>query len=178
MKTYQFCLIALIATLLLSCKDASINPEHPDLNKVYLESEYVNFAWGYAHNGWFIDTSGNIISYDIAKSGTQWVRNSSEYYSEDELWAKIHHKDTLREVIPNDTLKHLRELALASVAGTLSDTVCPGADMGALVYSCYVFKPDSLKFQRIVLRVYGDCRFNNAAQSAIDLAHWISRRQY
>jgi hypothetical protein len=177
MKTSRFFSIALITALVVSCKDTTSNPQPEPRPKIYFETEYVNFArGGYSHNGWFIDTSGAVISYDIGKSGIQWIPNPTGYYTEAELWAKIHHNDTLRGVVSADTLELLRGLATSSVAGTQSDTVCPGADMGALVYSCYVFQPDSTKFRRIELRVDGDCRHYNTSQSAIELANWMARK--
>jgi hypothetical protein len=57
-----------------------------------------------------------------------------------------------------------------------SDTVCLGADMGAFVYSCYIYQADSSKFRRIMLRVVGDCTYNNTLQSAIELTNWLARR--
>jgi hypothetical protein len=176
MKTRSFLLITLITSLALSCKDTSTNPEQGSHAKIFLESEYINFAWGYAHNGWVIDSAGNIISYDIAKSGTQWTGNPSGYYTGQELWNKVHHCDTLRGFVPSDTLQWLRALAAASVGGAYSDTTCPARDMGSFVYSCYVYNPDSLKFRQIVLRVHGDCEFYNTATSAIKLSNWMALR--
>ncbi|HEY6952906.1 MAG TPA: hypothetical protein VI758_10895 [Bacteroidota bacterium] len=176
MRSYTSMSIVLAAALMFCCKDSATGPQFQPLSKIYFETEYVNFSWGYVHNGWFIDTAGNVISYDLAKSGTQWVPNSNELYGEAELWAKIHHNDTLRTQVPLDTLEALRSLAVASVGGKYSDTTCPGADMGAFVYACYVYQADSLKFRRTVLRVYGDCRYYNTSPSAIELADWMASR--
>jgi hypothetical protein len=48
--------------------------------------------------------------------------------------------------------------------------------MGAFVYSCYIYQADSSKFRRIMLRVVGDCTYNNTLQSAIELTNWLARR--
>ena len=175
MKRFCPILSALVLLLTSSCKDASTNPGSLTVPRMFFESEYVNYAWGYSHSGRFIDTSGLVISYDIARSGDHWEPNRSGYYTESEIWAKIHHRDTVRGLVPADTLELLKSLGLASMVGTYSDTTCPGADMGALIYSCYVFQADSLKFQRIILRVDGDCRYHNTSENAIELAAWLAR---
>lgn len=178
MKVCVYLTVVLLATSTFSCSDASTDPDQAGSTTVYLEREYVNWAWGYAHNGWFLDPAGNIISYDIAKSGTAWVPSASGYYTEEELEAKMHHRDTLRGVVPLDTVKLLDRLALASLGGTYSDTVCPGADMGALIYSCYVYRADSSKFRHVVLRVDGDCRYQNTSDAARELSDWMSHRHF
>jgi hypothetical protein len=174
MKASAFLPIVLLAVVVSSCKDAGTGPGSEPPSELYLETEYVNSAWGYSHNGRFIDAAGDIISYDLASSGTQWVTNSTGYYTEAELWAKIHHSDTVRGFVPADTLKMLRRLAFASVPGANSDTICAGADRGLFITCCYVFRADSSKFQRIELRVDGDCTYHNTSQSAIELANWLA----
>jgi hypothetical protein len=176
MKRFLSLLGPLVLLLAISCKDTSTNPGSLTVQSMFLESEYVNFAWGYSHYGRFIDTSGLIISYDIGRSGEHWTPNPSGYYTEAELRAKIHHNDTLRGIVPADTLDLLRALGAASVGGAFSDTTCPGADMGAFVLSCYIFQEDSSKFRRIVLRVDGDCRYHNTSKSAIELANWLAKQ--
>ena len=176
MKSYYLLAMTMTLALVFSCKDTISDTASSDHSRIYFEREYVNFAWGYVHFGWFIDSSGQVISYDIAKSGDRWVANPSGYYTEEQLWIKIHHMDTLRSSVPADTLQFLRGLAQNAVAGTSSDTICAGADMGAHSYSCYVFQADSSKFRRIVLRVEGDCSYHNTSQSAITLATWMAQR--
>ncbi len=169
-------LIATVSVLALECRETPTNPGQTSHARVFLESERLNNAWGYFHQGWVIDTAGNIISYDIARDGAHWYGNESGYYTAEELWSKIHHLDTVRGFIPADTMEILRTLAAASVAGTYSDTTWPMRDAGAWTYSCYVYDPDSAKYRQVVLRVWGDCQFFNTAQSAMTLSTWMDKR--
>ena len=176
MKAFLHNLILLLAVLTCSCKDTTAGPGEASRARMFLESEYMNNSWGYAHWGWVIDTAGNIVSYDIGKSGNDWRGNPGGYYTEQELLAKVDHCDTLRGSIPSDTLLWLRGLA-ATVGETYSDTLRVGADMGALVRSCYIFDPDSSKYHQVVLRVTGDYQYHNTSPGAVALADWIDRQR-
>ncbi len=174
MKTLPSIIVILFGFLLLSCTTTT-GPQQPLPARMFLESEYVNNAWGYAHWGWVIDTAGNVVSYDIGKSGSGWRGNESGYYTEAELLDKVHHCDTLRGSIPVDTLLWLQGL-VASVGNTYSDTARVGADMGAFVSSCYVFVRDSSKYHQIILRVTGDYQYHNTSPAAVALANWIQQK--
>lgn len=168
--------VALASLLALSCKDTSTNPVEQSHAPVFLESEYLNFAWGYDHSGWIVDTAGNVISYDLSKSGVQWTPNATGYYTGEELREKVHHNDTLRGTISGDTLQWLNALVAASVGGTYSDTTHPMADFGTVAFLGYVFDADSSKYRRGGLQVYGGYRFYNTASPAIELSAWMSRQ--
>jgi len=32
--------------------------------RIYFQYDYINFAWGYQHSGWLIDSSGNVHCYN------------------------------------------------------------------------------------------------------------------
>jgi hypothetical protein len=169
-------LLLLIAGVMASCRETATGPETPTPGRFYLEREYVNSAWGYVHRGVFVDTAGVIISYDLSKTGIDWEVSPGELYTEAELWAAIHHNDTVRGVIPTDTLSMLRKLAYDSVSGKMSDTTGSGADMGAVIYSCYTLEGGQGLFRKTELRVGGDCEYHNTSASAIQLANWMASR--
>jgi len=168
--------IMLAASLSLSCNDTSTNPVGQNNAPVFLESEFLNYAWGYAHSGWIADSAGNLVSYNLAKSGVQWVPNQSGYYTAEELRAKVHHNDTLRRTVELDTLQWLGSLAVASVGGEYSDTTHPMVDAGTITLCCYVYEADSAKYRRVVLQVNGDYQFYNTATPAVQLSNWMSRQ--
>jgi len=167
----------LVLGLIASCKDTGTDPEKGHMGRFYLETEYVNYAWGHVHRGVFIDGAGVVITYDLVKSGVGWQGNANELYTEAELWEKIHHNDTIKGSISVDTLSRLRRLAYASLSGSMSDTVGAGADMGKIVYSCYTLEGSQSLFRRTELRVQGDVEYHNTSASAVELANWMASRR-
>ncbi len=178
MRNGLFLSLGLGAILAVSCRDTSTNPDPGRIGvRVFLEREYINYAWGYDHSGWIVDTAGNMISYNIAKAGVTWTPNPGGYYTAEELSAKAHHCDTLRGTVPTDTLQWLRTLAESSVGGAYSDTTHPMVDAGTVTLFCYVYDPDSSKYRQVVLLEYGDYQFSNTAAPAIQLSDWMARQQ-
>ena len=161
----------------VSCQNGGVGPQTSPFGRFYLETEYVNHAWGHVHRGVFIDTAGVVISYDLAKSGVGWQATANELYTEAELWAKIHHNDTVWGSIPADTLSRLRRLAYASVSGSMSDTLGAGADMGIVSYVCFTLEGTQSLFRRTELRVQGDVEYHNTSTSAVELANWMASRK-
>jgi hypothetical protein len=167
----------LVVGLTVSCKDTGTGPEPGKPGKFYLEKEYVSHAWGrHVHRGMFIDTAGVVISYDVGNSEVPWHGAASELWSEEELWSKVHHNDTVLGSVPSDTLEWFRELAYASVSGRMSDTSGRGADIGLVTSSCYTLEGGHGLFRKTTLRVIGDMQYHNTSVSAIALADWLESR--
>jgi hypothetical protein len=162
---------------LFSCRDSIISSEIQSLGKIVFESEYINYAWGYSHNGKYAGEDGKIYSYDLTKSNIPWNDNADGYYSEDELNSKYHHFDTLRSVIPNDTIQWCYDLALLVNPNKYSDTASVGADMGFFTFSIYLYQSEKKKYQKIILNQDGDWHLYNSSKSAIELAQWFKRLQ-
>ena len=140
--------LLIVLVSLASCKDAGVEPQQAPAGRFYLETEYVNSAWRYVHRGQVIDTAGRVITYDLGPTRGAWQGTPGELYTEEELWAKIHHNDTVRGSIPADTLRWLQRLAYASVAGAMSDTVGGSMDLGMSIISCYTLEPGTSLFRR------------------------------
>ncbi|HAP37063.1 MAG TPA: hypothetical protein DCQ28_14475 [Bacteroidetes bacterium] len=175
-KQIRIFLVVVIITL-FSCRDSIISSETQSLGKIVFESEYINYVWGYSHNGKYAGEDGKVYSYDLAKSNIQWEDNSDGYYSEDELISKYHHFDTLRSEIPNDTIQWAFNLALLVDPNACSDTTRYGADMGSITNSVYLYRAEKKKFQKIVLDQEGDWRWHNTSEGAIELMRLIRRME-
>jgi hypothetical protein len=175
MKPLNVTLLILLMSL-VSCKDAGVEPQPAPPGRFYLETEYVNSAWRYVHRGQVIDPAGRVITYDLGPTPGTWQGSPGEMCTEEELWAKIHHNDTVRGSIPADTLQLLQQLAYASVAGTMSDTVGGSMDLGMSIISCYTLEAGTSLFRRTELRATGDMEYHNTCTSAVRLAAWMASR--
>ena len=163
----------LFALLLISCKDlGEPGQEHA---KILFENEYINYAWGFNYQGVAVDQEGRLYSYNPAKDSIPELYHADGYYSEQELTEKYQHFKTYLKQINDDTLTWSHGLASAVPANAYSDTTVVGADMGAFIYSVYIYRPQVGKYQKLVLKLEGDFTFYNKSESAKALAAWLKR---
>lgn len=160
-------------------------PAEPSIyKKFFVEVEYENHAWSDSHHGFFIDSLGNVIRFDLIPPGVKWDPksdwrpNASETYTEAEIQAKIHHADTLIRRLPLDTLKLLQSWVFDTGAITFPDTVCMGADIGATRYFKYLYQEDSSKYKRVPLAIHGDCDIVSGQVSANKIVALVDSLQY
>ncbi len=71
--------IALMALLALSCKDSGVAPADQPFGQVIFETEYVNWAWGYAYQGTVVFEDGADMGA-IAYSVYRYDSDSAQYH--------------------------------------------------------------------------------------------------
>jgi hypothetical protein len=159
--------------------NTSIQKDAQTLNtqKVYCERSYTNFAWGYQHNGIYIDPQGNLYSYKYHRTDKPWSPKQAESPTEPELEDKYSHGRQLIRTIEPQEWQAKRKLLVAASNGQMSARKQRGADMGANVCRCYVFDEASSHYKEVELRVRGDWSYENLAPSAKELADWLESLQ-
>ena len=151
----------------------------PTLNtqKAYCERSYTNFAWGYQHNGIYVDAEGNLYSYSYQRSDKPWSPKQGDTPTAEELEDKYSHgRKLIRKIEPQELQAKLKLLAAAR-NGQLSKRKQSGADMGSNVCRCYVFDETANRYKDVFLRVQGDWSYENLAPSAKTLADWLESLQ-
>ena len=163
-------LCALLFVLLaVSCKDAGISPLNENIGNVFVETEYTNWAWGFQYQGKIILQNGSVYTYNPGKDTMAVLHHDDELYTEAELQSKYAHRQIFVRVVHSDTISLIRRLAAEVTANEFSDTTGVGADMGSFVYSVYVYRPESTRFERRILKLEGDWTFYNKSKAAIAL---------
>ena len=77
-------------------EDLKSDYEAPVDQAVLFEYRYVNFAWGYAENGWLIDSEGNMRSFSLPENFR--LPDSTGYISQEDLDAFV---DAMSTVLVN-----------------------------------------------------------------------------
>jgi hypothetical protein len=172
MHKYGFIILAL---LLLSCKDTSVNNQNQNNDKPFFEIEYINYAWGFSYEGTMVDHDGSVYTYDPAKDTVAPSYNADGYYTEQEMQSKYNHVKTFIRKVAEDSLEWSYDLAVKVTINDFSDTTRVGADMGSLEYSVYIYRPQNSKYQKILLKVEGNLTFYNKSESAIALVTWMKK---
>ncbi len=161
-----------VMVAVLSCKD----PASPGIleSQTYLfEYEYVNFAWGYAHYGFLIDTRGEMYSYTYTRTDSVWRPANSDTLTSQELAQKYDHQRLLIKKIDLGILAEQAGRIEAASAGKLSDWTRRGADMGSWISECYVYETNLNRYRRVILRIRGDNDRDNLSPDARQLADWL-----
>jgi hypothetical protein len=132
--------------------------------------EFVNYAWGYIHNGWLVDSGGNIRSYSskISDSLDQLSGNPSRA----NLDKMLSFSNPTGKKIPADSLKSMVALLQTASYGTMSYAMrC--ADAGKVMYSGIFFDSAHSRYQKVVCVQGGDQTGCNSSSAAKVIARWL-----
>jgi len=144
----------------------------PDAKQtIFFKCEYINYAWGYQHNGWVIDSSGNVRSYRMPE---QWhFVDSLGLISSQDMNEDIQLTDSIIFKIDRDSLiKYFAKLEDAS-KGKLSEPRQEMFDAGITQFSGYIYQNDSKKFKQVMIRQIGDVAFENQSSKANEIYCWL-----
>lgn len=136
------------------------------------ERSYTNFAWGYQHNGIFVDREGHVYRFDIPRTRLK-DQPTGPAYTEAELETKYGPSPTVIRTVPREELLEMIRLIPSAARGTYSARTSAGADRGALVSACYVFDADTGLYREVELDVKGDWEYRNLSPEAQKLAAWL-----
>ncbi len=137
------------------------------------EVEYINFAWGYQHGGFYIDKTGNVFRYKYGLNDDPWKPASYDHFSGDELAEKYRHSKTLCDKIDHNTLQKQRRLIFSAAEGSYSDSTNVGNDGGGLSYIGYIYESESDSYRPIILELKGDWEYKNESEAAKSMVTWL-----
>lgn len=140
--------------------------------KFLFESSYTNHAWGYQHDGIYIDNQGNVYRYAYQKGDKPWLPQSNSF-TEQELEEKYSHGRKLVKTIDSKELLEKYRLIGQASKERYSKRLGGGADQGAIVSSCYVYDEATGSYKAIELGVEGDWTYENLSPVARELAEWL-----
>lgn len=160
--------ITLTVLLLAGCKKNYIIS---DKQAILFQFEYVNYAWGYQHNGFFIDNSGNVLTYsnpeawnfpdnDFTLTGSQVSEN---------IGSCIH---TGKKIPLEELQKYthfINNIALSKVTALKN----VAADAGSSEYICYQFSESRGTYKGFIIKMEGDFTCENLNFHSKKVAAWM-----
>ncbi len=135
--------------------------------------EYYSLAWGGKHNGYFMDSIGNMLRYN---NPSKWnFYSSSEEFSSNVFWGY----ETDGQISPKHLFENLNSLKIESsdssfmnikideIVQSLTEAGFEnsggGCDMGINSYSILIFDNSCGLYNRIILKTTGDkCLLNKS----------------
>lgn len=176
MNTLRLMILSL-CLVLLGC---DIFESDPPEQKYIFDVYYVNYAWGFTMRGIYIDNNGDMFSYQVSPTDTV-SRDSLRMFhryglniKERDLDMKFSfNKNIIKNIGSTIAIKKLGDLYNVPL-NAYSDTLGTGADMGAYVYSGYIFDIKSNTYREVELKVSGDVSYYNTSNNATELVSWLS----
>jgi hypothetical protein len=166
---YTKIFLTLIITLLIcNCKkNTSINQKQAILFQV----DYVNYAWGYSHNGFFIDNEGNILVY---KNPQNWIFPDKDFVlSSSQVAANVECcKKTGEKISHEELIKfagYIKNISSSKV--TAKKNVA--ADAGSLQFICYMFTESSGIYKGSIIKMEGDFTCENLNFYTKKVSIWL-----
>jgi hypothetical protein len=144
----------------------------PAVGQVILfQKEYINYAWGYQQNGWVIDSSGNVRSYQLPEI---WhFADSLGMISSQDMNDNIQQAGSILFKIDKDTLLHYFAKLEDAANGKLSEPRQEMFDAGITQFSGYLYQPNSKKYKQVIIRQIGDVYIENKSSEANDIYNWM-----
>ena len=141
--------------------------------QMFFQAEYVNYAWGYVHQGIIIDTAGRKWTYKLPANWN--YADSTGYISADKMNANFGKLTSTSVVISKETLqKYYAQLNLAAI-GELTKPAMVMADAGVTTYAGYIFNPKTNKYKRVLIKQVGDILIENKSTAAADIYAWLNK---
>jgi hypothetical protein len=163
--------LPLVLLLIAGCELTSSDDALSDQQMFLFQVEYVNYAWGAAWNGLYVDHVGRIYTYDL--SGESWTPQSETSFTTEELLAKYtHNKERIDTLDPAD-LAEQRALIPAAGAGILTEPTPRCADFGTLTFSAFTYDARTDRYTPVLLQQEGDMARTNTSNSAALLVTWL-----
>lgn len=163
-------LIFLLFSFASGCTYDSLAPGE-DSSGLIFQSEYTNNAWGYNHNGWMLDKSGEVKSFQKSAS---WVFPDAQgYISEADMQKNLASLDAVIARVSTSDFAKYGIMALTCAGGPLSKAENKMADAGALIYCFYLYEADQKRYRRVVLDMTGDWSQQNLSPNAKGIVDFL-----
>ncbi len=161
-------LMLLLFLILAGCKK---NYVISDKQLILFQYEYVNYAWGYQHSGFIIDSKGDVLTYN---NPDEWNFPDKNFImTEKQVEENISHCRQSGKNIPEEELlkysKYINNIASSKVTAVKN----VAADAGSLEYICYQFSDDGGSYKGTLIRMEGDFTCENLNFYSKKVAAWM-----
>ena len=139
--------------------------------EILFQQEYVNYAWGFQHNGYIIDIDGNVLTF---KNPDKWNFPDKDSKLTDQQVKENIASSTLtgKKISKTDLHKYINYIDNIS-SSKITSPRNAGADMGSLVYYCYQFSENSSIYKATKIKMEGDFECENLNFYSKRVVDWM-----
>jgi hypothetical protein len=166
--TLTICLILLSTLFITGCKrNVSINEKQAMLFQV----DYVNYAWGYQHNGFIIDNQGNVLTY---KNPQIWNFPDNDFaLTENQVHENMENCVSSGKKIPLEELKKYASYIKNISSSKITALKNVAADAGSMQYICYQFSENPGIYKGSLIKLEGDFTRENLNFFSKKVSNWL-----
>jgi hypothetical protein len=163
--------IILFAFLILFIPGCKKNYVISEKQAILFQLEYVNYAWGYQHHGFILDSDGNVLTY---KNPESWNFPDNDFsISESQVAENIALCTQTGKKIDKEELQkytnYIKNIALSKV--TAKKNVA--ADAGSLEFICYQFSENTGMYKGYIIKMEGDFTCENLNFFSKKVVAWM-----
>jgi len=163
--------IILILSLILLISGCKKNYVISKKQVILFQYEYINYAWGYQHNGFLIDTAGNVLIYNNPEG---WNFPDKDFgLSEIQMRENIDSCSQSGKKIPKEELKkysgYINNIALSKITAMKNIA----ADAGTTEFICYQFSENTGMYKGFLIKREGDFTCENLNFFSKKVASWM-----
>lgn len=165
---YKIVLITLFFVFLTGCKKNYLISEK---QSILFQFEYINYAWGYQHQGFLIDKDGNVLTY---KNPENWNFPDNDFIlTENQIAGNIascvHSGKKISKDELNKYSNYIRNISSTKVTAMKN----VAADAGSLKYICYLFSENTGIYKGYIIKLEGDFTCENLNFYSKKVAMWM-----
>ncbi|MBN1756814.1 MAG: hypothetical protein JW863_00765 [Chitinispirillaceae bacterium] len=162
--------IAFILTgILLFCSTALFSA---GTSPVLFLKTYYNYAWGYTHCGFFIDSAGTVFTYTFSEEDSVPYLLRNDTVPEIVLTRLFEKGTPTGKTVPADSLQLMYGFADGAAAGMLT-TGYGCEDFGVCRYSMLLYDPTVGGMKEVICFQQGDETVCNTSPEAKTVARWM-----
>jgi hypothetical protein len=138
---------------------------------ILFQFEYVNYAWGYQHNGFFIDNNGNVLTYNNPE---EWNYPDNNLNLNESQVAENLGKCLKTSIkIPKEELQkytnYIKNIASSKVTALKN----VAADAGSSEFICYQFSESNATYKGYLIKMEGDFTCENLNFFSKKVSAWM-----
>jgi len=161
--------ILLCVTIFTGCnKDLGLS----DKQLLLFQYEYINYAWGYQHSGFYIDNKGNILTY--TNPGDWNFSDAGMVITPARILQNLEKCSFSNKSISPGELarysKHIESIASSKVTAPKN----AGADAGSIRFICYRYDEESDIYRGYLIKMDGDFTCENLNFYAKKVSSWMN----
>jgi hypothetical protein len=170
MKTVYSLIIVLFLILLTGgCRKSYMQKEK---QHILFQYEYINYAWGYVHEGFFVDDEGNVLYY---RNPGNWNFHSQDYsitekQIDENLSKCIRSEVKIDRVDLDKYSSFIDNISSSKITAKKS----AGADAGTAVYICYTYNSQGGIYNGTLIKMEGDFTCENLNFYSKKVSMWLS----
>ena len=142
-----------------------------DKQTILFQYEYINYAWGYQHNGFIIDKEGNVLTYnnpEIWNFADNDLSISESQVAQNIVNSLPSNKKISKEELQKYT-NYIKNIASSKVTALKNIA----ADAGSTEFICYQFSENTGMYKGYIIKMEGDFTCENLNFYSKKVTTWM-----